>query len=531
MPKVDALIIGSGIAGLSLAIKIAEAFPEKSVCVITKDEELDSNTRFAQGGISAVSDALNDSFEKHISDTLAAGDGLCDEDVVNAVVRSAPEALHELIENGVEFDRDENGHLLLGMEGGHSRRRIVHHKDMTGFQIAVSLFRKAKKLPGIVILAHHVAIDLITDLHLPGTLDRKRSCYGAFVLEKSRSIVEKFISPIVILATGGVGQAYRVTTNPVTATGDGIAMAHRAGAEIRNMEFVQFHPTALAGRDSGGQSLLITEALRGQGAYLRNHRGDRFMHRYDVNGELACRDVVARAIERERSINGQGTVYMDCTHLSSDDLVKHFPQVYSQCLLEGIDITTNLIPVAPAAHYVCGGIAVNLNAETSIKGLYAIGECSFTGLHGANRLASNSLLEAAVFSEFCFQKIKHRQDLHESLPDESRVSNCYSATGIKSVLSILLKEEVQNLMTSHAGIVRTTKHLQHALKYLRNLSEGVEHFYSFNVCPDLIALRNIIQCSLLIVGQSLERKVNKGVFYNRDLENHTVHPGYQWSHF
>lgn len=518
MPNADVLIIGSGIAGMSLAIKLTKQFPEKQILVVTKDDEMDSNTRHAQGGISVVCDVVNDCFENHIKDTLRAGDGLCNKDIVEAVISHGPDALYELINNGVDFDRTASSDLSLGKEGGHSKARIAHCKDMTGFQIATSLLEKARTLPGIALMPHHAAIDLITS----GTHSEKKRCIGAYVLNKKKSTVEVFLSNFTILATGGVGQVYKVTTNPSIATGDGIAMAHRAGAEIRNMEFVQFHPTALYAQQKNKPHFLITEALRGYGAFIRNKLGDRFLLKHDSAGELACRDVVARAIEDEIRTSQYPHVYLDCRHLPSKELVRNFPTVYDRCLATGIDITKDLIPIIPAAHYLCGGVTVDKNSETSIKNLYAVGECSFTGLHGANRLASNSLLEAVVFSEFCFKNIKHKIEANKIKSDVFKIENHYSVTNDSNEMIGLLREKVQDLTTRFAGITRTTKDLNYACTYLEKLSKGIDEFYSDRISAQLIELKNLITCSKLIIEQSLTRTINKGVFYNSDFDSRGV---------
>lgn len=522
MPSIDFLIVGSGIAGLSVAVKLARQFPDKKVLVVTKQDELNSNTCFAQGGIAAVVDELNDSFEKHITDTLKAGGGLCNEAVVAAVVRQAPKALNELINNGAQFDRTSTGQLCLGIEGGHSRPRVVHFKDMTGQQIAQALVATAQSLSNVILSPHHMVIDLITDQYLSSTSTNHMRCCGAFVLNKERNIVEKYISRFVILATGGVGHAYKVSTNPAIGTGDGIAMAYRAGAEITNMEFVQFHPTVFALKQPGSTHFLITEALRGFGAYIKNRRGERFLNRYDELGELSCRDVVARSIENEMINSKEPFAYLDCTHLPAQELMDQFPGVYHHCLNAGIDITKHSIPVIPGAHYLCGGISVDMNAESSLTGLYAVGECSCTGLHGANRLASNSLLEAVVFAEFCFLDIKRKFNTTFDLPDEQDVPIPYSPINNGSLLATLLTDEVQNLMTKCAGITRTNDDLHYASNYLEKLSDRIDQFYSSEISAELIQLKSIVACSSLIIRQSLERRSNCGVFYNRDLSPSSI---------
>jgi L-aspartate oxidase len=514
MPSCDVLIIGSGVAGLSLAIKLNRQFPNKKIYIITKGCELNSNTRHAQGGISIVCNQENDSFESHISDTLTAGDGLCDIDVVTKVVKEGPQVLSELIRDGVDFDRDTAGNWHLGKEGGHSSSRVVHYKDMTGLQIAVSLLVKVKTSKGVTLLQHHTAIDLITDKQT-GQVN-ENVCKGALVLNNKSETIENYISPVTILATGGVGQVYKTTTNPAIATGDGIAMAYRAGAKVRNMEFIQFHPTAFFANERGAQRALISEALRGYGAHLTNIRGERFMFRYHSKGELACRDIAARAIENEIASSGHPCVYLDCRHLSSEHLKKAFPKIYALCQEKGINIAHDKIPVIPAAHYLCGGIAVDHSAMTSVKNLYALGECSDTGLHGANRLASNSLLEAVAFSEFCFQDIKFRIHTIAIPTTDSTIDFPYtiaeSSAGIQ-----LLREKLQHLMSKHAGICRTTKGLSYASKYLELLHLKMKEAYPDTMSSEISELRNLITCAQLIITHSLARKVNKGVFYNEDL--------------
>ncbi|MEO5599371.1 MAG: L-aspartate oxidase [Cyclobacteriaceae bacterium] len=517
MPHTDVLIVGSGIAGLSVAIKVAQRFPHRKCIVITKQESVESNTRYAQGGIAVVSDLIHDSFEDHIEDTMKAGDGLCDPAVVKHVILQAPARLRELIEMGVDFDRDPSGDLMLGREGGHKANRIIHFQDVTGLNISKALLEKVKTLPNITLLSHHVAIDLITEeAVLP---EGKVTCCGAYVLNLETDCIEKYIAPVTVLATGGIGQLYRTTTNPVIATGDGIAMAYRAGAKVSNMEFVQFHPTALFDANTN-PGFLISEAVRGQGAYLRNIAGERFMFQYHADGELACRDVVSRAIATEILINNGHSVFLDCTHIPEEELLNHFPNIYRKCLSIGIDIKQDLIPVAPAAHYLCGGIDVDLQSRTSLQNLYACGECSNTGLHGANRLASNSLLEATVFAHNCFLDI-------EKYLDQIAVSSWLpeSATELPgiSVNSAGLFEKktfLQNLMSEYAGIVRTNKGLHYALQQLnawdREIQEGEK---SFILSASWYELRNMIVCAKLIVEQSLGQKQNKGGFFNKDLES------------
>lgn len=518
MVTCDVLIIGSGVAGLSLAIKLIKQFPDKNIYVITKGSALESNTRHAKGGISVVCDHSNDSFEQHIEDTIKAGSGLCNIDVVERVVRYGQKALLDLKENGVVMDCNANGKYSLGKEGGHSRSRIVHHKDMTGLEIAVSLLVKARLARGITLLDDHTAIDFITSKDLPASKDKTQKCYGAFVLNEKTRKIEKFISAVTVLATGGIGQVYETNTNPKIATGDGIAMAYRSGASIGNMEFIQFHPTAFYSPNPESPSFLISEALRGHGAYLRNVRGERFMFKYDPQGELACRDVVSRAIEIEISVTGHPCVFIDCTHLPADSLSQEFPGITSYCASRGIDITIERIPICPAAHYLCGGINVDLAGKTTIDNLYALGECANTGLHGANRLASNSLLEALAFSEFCFREIEGTIQAVSIDAPAANINVPFSVAAAVTPQISLIKAELQKLMTTHVGICRTTKGLQHAMNYIDQKDRFLREYYGASVSKELIELRNIIITAKLIISQSLKRKVNRGAFYNQDLD-------------
>ena len=515
MQSPDVLIIGSGIAGLSVAIKVAQAFPHRRCVMITKQESAESNTRYAQGGIAVVSDLVHDSYDAHITDTLNAGDGLCDRAVVEHVVRQAPLRLKELIEMGADFDRDASGNLVLGREGGHKANRIIHAQDVTGLKISTALLNKVRSLPNISVQSHHMAIDLITEdrVTIEGS---SRICRGAMVLNQETGDLESCYAHAIVLATGGIGQLYRTTTNPLIATGDGIAMAIRAGARISNMEFIQFHPTALF--DPGSSpAFLISEAVRGEGAYLRTCSGERFMFRYHIDGELACRDVVARAIASEIQEGDEPFVYLDCTHIPAGTLAKHFPNILETCLSKGIDIRKDYIPVAPAAHYLCGGIDVDLKSRTSIEDLYACGECSNTGLHGANRLASNSLLEAIVFAHNCFQDISSsfRNTIKPALQKSREMRTADDDAKSIKEKTILL----QTLMSQYAGIVRNNRGLIHLDQQLRKLQlelasgeSGVVHSSAW------YELRNLIECAQLVLTQSLHRKENRGGYYNTSLE-------------
>jgi L-aspartate oxidase len=515
MATIDVLVVGSGIAGLTLAIKAAQQFPERKVVILTKDAADESNTRYAQGGIAVVSDKIKDSFERHEEDTCEAGDGLCDAAIVSKVVREAPARLNELIGMGVEFDRDQTGDFCLSREGGHQAHRVIHWQDSTGLQLSKALLVKVKQLPNIELIQYRLALDLITTQVGVSTsnIDEKL-CVGLKVLNLQTNEIEMYHAHITVMATGGLGQLYSATTNPLVATGDGIGIAFRAGARISNMEFIQFHPTTLKD-DKAGPAFLISEAIRGHGAYLRNNKGERFLFRYHTNGELACRDIVSRAIAGEIQSGDAEVVYLDCTHIANVELC--FPTIYRTCLSRGIDLRFDLLPVAPAAHYLCGGIDVDVNGRTSIQNLYACGECSNTGLHGANRLASNSLLEALVFAHACyldigelFEKNYSSQQFAESILEYPTDEPDLSLHEIKLSL--------QNLMTKYVGIVRNNQGLRYAHDQIRILEEkmtvgGKDYLHSQSWCE----LRNMVCCAKLIVEHSRQRKVNRGVFFNRDI--------------
>src|SRR5215217_5025707 len=421
--QTDFLVIGSGIAGLTYALKIAQDRPDKTITILTKAVSDETNTKYAQGGVAGVMDMDNDSFEKHIEDTLIAGDGLCNPKIVEIVVKEGVDRINEIIEWGAHFDKDKEGDYALGKEGGHSEFRILHHKDVTGKEMERTLLAAIKSKPNINLISHCFVVDIITQHHL-GFLVTKATpdieCYGVYVLNMQTNKIGKITSKITLLATGGNGQAYRTTTNPSIATGDGVAMVYRAKGRIENMEFIQFHPTALYEAGKRGQAFLITEAVRGDGGILRNINGEAFMPRYDERKDLAPRDIVARAIDNEMKITGTENVYLDCRHMDIDKFKEHFPNIYEKCLSIGIDVSKNMIPVAPAAHYSCGGIKTDEWGHTSIRNLFACGECASTGIHGANRLASNSLLEAMVFAHRCYkdtvEKINSLQ-FNNGIPD------------------------------------------------------------------------------------------------------------------
>jgi len=520
MMQTDFLVIGSGIAGLTFALKTAQKLPESKITIITKADEGESNTKYAQGGIAVALDNILDSFQKHIDDTLICGDGLCNPAIVELVVKEGPERMKEFIEWGANFDRNASGKYDLGREGGHSVNRILHHKDVTGLEMERTLLQQIHAAQNITVLQHHFAIDLITDHHRPGKASKWRSynqCYGVYSLNRANGKIEKIISKVTLLATGGAGQVYRNTTNPIIATGDGVAMAHRAKALITNMEFIQFHPTALY-NPGESPSFLISEAVRGFGAKLKTKDGQPFMQKYDPREELASRDIVARSIDTELKTRGDEFVYIDCRHLDKEKFVAHFPNINNKCLSLGIDITKDMIPVVPAAHYICGGIDVDEWGRSSIKNLYACGECSNTGLHGANRLASNSLLEALVFGHRCFV------DATEQVNESDIVSDIpeWNAAGTQQPKEMVLithnRKEVQNLMSDLVAIVRTHQRLNLAMKRLDVIYQETQTLYARNVLsPQLCELRNIVAVAYLIIKQSSQRKENRGAFFNSDL--------------
>lgn len=516
----DFLVIGSGIAGLSFALKIANYFTNASITIITKNEKNESNTKYAQGGISSVWDKTVDSFEQHIKDTLIAGDGICDEKIVEMVVKNAPDRLNELIEWGAEFDKTKKGNYALGREGGHSQDRILHHKDVTGAEIERALIEQVEQKENINFLTYHYAIDLITEHQVKKkqtNRTEKITCYGAYVLDERKNIVKTFSSKITMLATGGNGQVYNSTTNPIVATGDGIAMAYRAKAEISDVEFIQFHPTALY-NPGEYPAFLISEAVRGEGAILRDFNGNRFMHKYDKREELASRDIVARAIDTELKKNGVPYVYLDCTHIDYSAFKKHFPNITKKCLSLGIDIRKDFIPVCPAQHYICGGVNVNKNAKTTIKNLYASGEVTRTGLHGANRLASNSLLEGIVFSHNAFKNVIKR---FAKIKSPKKIPVWNESGVIKNMEKILIthdRNEVKTIMSNYVGIVRSNERLLRAERKLKVLYEDNKRLYDHSeLSTDLCELRNLITTAYLITQFSKNRKENKGGFYSIDL--------------
>jgi len=518
--KTDILVIGSGIAGLSFAVKMALSSPEKSVTIITKDVLIESNTKYAQGGIAVVTDFLNDDFEKHRKDTLIAGDGLCDEEVVKIVVEEGPERLREIIDMGVRFDKDPDGEYQLGVEGAHSAKRILHHRDMTGYEIQRSLVKKIRTLKNVDILEHHFAVDLITQHHFGEKVTRSRKdtqCYGAYVMNLENNRVLKVSAGATILASGGAGQVYDLTTNPQVATGDGVAMAYRAKAEVSHMQFIQFHPTALYG-SKGDRAFLISEAVRGFGAILKTGDGKPFMKKYDERGSLASRDIVARAIDTEMKARGKEHVYLDCRELDIDEFKAHFPTIYDTCKEYGINVAKDMIPVAPAAHYLCGGVESDEWGRSTINRLYCCGEVAHTGLHGANRLASNSLLEALVFADRCFRDILKNINSYEPMRDLPDWKTEGTTDPKEWVLINHNRKEVKRLMNNYIGIVRSDERLKRAEKRLKVIYEETEELYrTTTLSPQLGELRNMVNVSWLIIRQSMEQKENRGTFYNIDL--------------
>jgi L-aspartate oxidase len=510
--KVDFLIIGSGIAGLSYALKVA-AFGK--VCMITKANEDESNTKYAQGGIAAVMYSP-DSYEKHIEDTLIAGDGICDEEIVRMVITESTERVNELIAWGAKFDKTANGEYDLAKEGGHSEHRILHHKDNTGFEIERALLAAVHTHPNIEILDHHFAIDILTQHHLGIEVNSRTpdiECYGAYVLNLRSNTIETVLAKTILMATGGAGNVYSTTTNPSIATGDGVAMVYRAKGRVEGMEFYQFHPTSLY-NPGENPSFLVSEAVRGFGGVLKTIDGKEFMHKYDERKSLAPRDIVARAIDNEMKIRGDDYVYLDCRHLDKTELVKHFPNIHQKCLSLGIDMTKDYIPVVPAAHYMCGGIKVDKAGKSSITHLYAIGECSSTGLHGANRLASNSLLEAVVYAHHAAMAAAAQIKgitFREGIPDWNAEGTAYPE---EMVLIIQTLREVQAIMTNYVGIVRSDLRLQRAFDRLEILYKENEALYlKTTISPKLCELRNIINVAYIIIKHSRQRKESKGLHY------------------
>jgi L-aspartate oxidase len=514
--KYDYLVIGSGIAGMSFALKVAGHGTVALVCKTTLDE---ANTALAQGGVASVTNLEVDDFDKHIHDTMVAGDWLSDPEAVEKVVRNAPAQINELIRWGVDFDKKEDGSFDLHREGGHSEFRILHHADNTGFEIQDSLIKAVRANKNIDVYEHHFAVEIITQHHLGKIVTRRTpdiTCYGAYVLDTDTGVVDTFLSKVTLIATGGVGAVYQTTTNPLVATGDGIAMVYRAKGTVKDMEFIQFHPTALY-HPGDRPSFLITEAMRGYGAVLRNKAGEEFMHKYDPRLSLAPRDIVARAIDSEMKLHGDDHVYLDVTHKDPEETKKHFPNIYAKCLSLGIDITKDYIPVAPAAHYLCGGIKVDTNAESSIRRLYAVGECSCTGLHGGNRLASNSLIEAVVYADaaarHAMEQVGH-YDFRTDVPEWNDEGTRHPEEMVLITQSI---KEVGQIMGTYVGIVRSNLRLDRAWNRLDILYEETEKLFKCSKASrEICELRNIINVGYLIMRQAKERKESRGLHYTVD---------------
>ncbi|MDF1573637.1 MAG: L-aspartate oxidase [Bacteroidales bacterium] len=518
--KYDFLVIGSGLGGLSFALKAAN---HGLVCLITKADLEETNTRYAQGGIAAVT-YEPDSHEKHVQDTLIAGDYLCNEEVVRMVVREAPDQIRELIQWGAKFDKQSSGKYDLAREGGHSEHRILHHKDNTGQEIQRALSVQVRRHPNIDLLEKHFAVDLITQHHLGKLVKRHMTdieCYGAYVLNLETHKVLRILSRSTLLASGGAGNLYYTTTNPLVATGDGVSMVYRAKGIVDNMEFVQFHPTSLY-NPGESPSYLITEAMRGYGGILKNQLGDKFMKKYDPRGSLAPRDVVARAIDNEMKVHGHDFVYLDNTHLDARALKEHFPNITEKCRSLGIDIAKEKIPVVPAAHYMCGGVKVDMDGQTSIKKLYAVGEVSSTGLHGANRLASNSLIEAIVYAE---RAVKHAVKHFSScqVPGQIPPWDDRGTTHPEEMVLITQNlKEVKQIMTNYVGIVRSDLRLERAAVRLAIIYRETEELYkkskvSLRICQ----LRNLINVGYLVIKMAQARKESRGLHYNLDYPRHS----------
>lgn len=512
----DYLVIGGGIAGMSFALKVAKSARVALICKTTLDE---ANTALAQGGVASVTNLAVDNFDKHFEDTMIAGDFLSDPVAVRKVVEEAPGQIRELINWGVDFDRRDDGDFDLHREGGHSEFRILHHADNTGYEIQQSLIRRLRENPNIDIFEHHFAIEIITQHHLGKIVTRRTpdiTCYGAYVLNEDSSTVDTFLAKVTTMATGGVGAVYLTTTNPLVATGDGIAMVYRAKGTVKDMEFIQFHPTALF-HPGDRPSFLITEAMRGYGAVLRNLKGEEFMHKYDPRLSLAPRDIVARAIDSEMKQFGDDHVYLDVTHKDPDETRHHFPNIYRKCLSLGIDITKDYIPVAPAAHYLCGGIKVDYNGESSIKRLYAVGECSCTGLHGGNRLASNSLIEAVVYADAAARHASQMIDHYAFRTDVPAWNDEGTRHPEEMVLITQSIKEVNQIMGTYVGIVRSNLRLDRAWNRLDILYEETEKLFKCSKASrEICELRNIINVGYLIMRQAKERKESRGLHYTLD---------------
>jgi L-aspartate oxidase len=513
--KFDFLVVGSGIAGLSYALKVAQ---HGTVCIVTKSGADNTATRYAQGGIAAVT-YTPDTYEKHIKDTLIAGDDLNDENIVRITITESSERIRELIEWGTRFDKTTSGQFDLGREGGHSEKRVLHHKDSTGLEIEQALLHQARSNPNIAIYEDHFTIDIITQHHLHEEVTRRRddiNCFGAYVLDTKSNEIHTFLAKTTMLATGGAGNVYATTTNPRVATGDGVAMVYRAKGVVEKMEFIQFHPTALY-NPKESPSFLITEALRGFGAVLKNGADEEFMQKYDSRASLAPRDIVARAIDNELKLSGDDHVYLDCRHINKNDLINHFPTIYAKCLTIGIDISRDLIPVVPAAHYTCGGIKTDEHGRSSIDRLYASGECASTGLHGANRLASNSLLESLVFSHRASIDAASQIrsiDFRDDIPDWNAEGTVLNEEMILITQSL---KDLQAIMSSYVGIVRSNLRLKRAFDRLEIIYHETEDLYEKSILTVKICeLRNLINVAYLIIKMAMQRKESRGLHFSLD---------------
>lgn len=508
----DVLVIGSGISGLSYALKIAQQKTDAKIKIITKANKDESNTKYAQGGVAVVTDFERDSFQKHIQDTLRAGDGISNPQAVETVVTEGPARFVELQAWGTQFDISQEGTLDLGREGGHTENRIVHYKDTTGAEIERSLLASLHHFPNVEIQQHSFAIDLLMN---------GKVCFGAEVVDLLTHKKENIFARYTLLATGGCGHIYQNSTNPTIATGDGIALAKRANAEIEAMQYIQFHPTAFY-RKKEGQLFLISEAVRGFGAKLLNAQKEAFMARYDERAELASRDIVARAIDEEIKKTQQEYVWLDCRHLDKNALIDHFPNIYRHCLENGFDLSTDLIPVVPAAHYLCGGISVDLDGQTTLENLFAVGECSNTGLHGANRLASNSLLEAMVFGHRAAEKTLELLSSSANHPTEKPLIKIESKKHLPNKTErttlLQLRTTLQKMMRERVGIVRNYQDLVLAKEELNKIKTIFDSLWEeIDYGKEVLEIRNMLDVAELIISQSMEQKENKGTFYNKDL--------------